>query len=120
MDKEEMFNLFDKYRRNDNSYALDRYDLGTILNCIIKEYELLIKNIEAEHKINTSILEAKVYAYEKIIANSNFKTVLEEPKSNTNKDMEALKKGEDIKEIPQFQGTLEQLDKLSIRGENNV
>ena len=54
-----------------------------------------------------SNLEAKVYAYEKIIANSNFKTVLEEPKSNTNKD---------IKEIPQFQGTLEQLDKLSIKG----
>lgn len=27
--------------------------------------------------------------------------------------------GEDIKEIPQFEGTLEQLDKLSIRGKNN-
>lgn len=28
-------------------------------------------------------------------------------------------RGEDIKEIPQFEGTLEQLDKLSIRGEDN-
>jgi DNA repair ATPase RecN len=28
-------------------------------------------------------------------------------------------KGEDIKEIPQFEGTLEQLDKLSIRGKDN-
>lgn len=26
-------------------------------------------------------------------------------------------RGEDIKEIPQFEGTLEQLDKLSIRGD---
>lgn len=74
--------------------------------CIRKEsFNLLALEVIAYFMPIISNLEAKVYAYEKIIANSNFKTVLEEPKSNTNK------------EIPQFQGTLEALDKLSIRGE---
>ena len=96
---------------NDTKKIDTRY--GDTEVCIKEEsFNLLAQEIITYFMPIISNLEAKVYAYEKIIANSNFKSVLEETKSNTNKDIEALKEGKDIKEIPQFQGTLEALDKL--------
>lgn len=46
------------------------------------------KKIEIDRKLELSELQGKVYAYEKIIANSNFKTILEEPKTNKKKEGE--------------------------------
>ena len=49
------------------------------------------KEIEIDRKLEISELEAKVYAYEKIIANSNFKTILEDNKIKK----KTKKRGED-------------------------
>ena len=52
-------------------------------------FEDIAKEISIEIKLMTAELQAKVYTYEKIIANSNFKPILqEEIESNVNDDIE--------------------------------
>ena len=44
------------------------------------KFDTLIKQIDLEHRLEIAELEAKVYTYEKIIANSNFAPILKENK----------------------------------------
>ena len=80
MNKEEIINLFpwDEY----NEISRGKRDKESI-----KE---VVEKIIIKHKLYTSELEGKVYTYEKIIANSNFKAI-------NDKSVESLKKK--IKEL---------------------
>lgn len=71
MNKEEIMNLFEFYNNGNGNYLnkTSYKDIETVVDKII----ILYKLINAE-------LEAKVYTYEKIIANSNFKPILKEKK----------------------------------------
>lgn len=62
------------------TYTSNYYLYDTTIDEIIKE-------LQTEIKLYTANLEAKVYAYEKIIANSNFSVILKE-----NKKTKELKK----------------------------
>ena len=80
MNKEEILNLFTWDRNDELSYSKrNKNSIGEV-----------VENIIIKHKLYTSELEAKVYTYEKIIANSNFKAI-------NNKSVESLKKK--IKEL---------------------
>ena len=63
MNREELMCMF---KKDDYPYS----------NCIkqykIKDFEDIIDKIVIKHKLELLELEAKVYTYEKIIANSNF------------------------------------------------
>lgn len=78
MNKEELMKLFE----------FDEFEKTRFYNK--KDMENIIKQVILNHKLYTSELEAKVYTYEKIIANSNFKAI-------NNKSVESLKKK--IKEL---------------------
>ena len=73
MNKEEIMSLFEFYNDGSVKYLKKIYyeDIETVVDKIIILYKL--KNAE---------LEAKVYTYEKIIANSNFKPILKEKKGD--------------------------------------
>lgn len=80
MNKEEILKLFPWDMHDGISYSKrDKNSIGEVVEKII-----------TKHKLYTSELEAKVYAYEKIIANSNFKAI-------NDKSVESLKKK--IKEL---------------------
>ncbi len=56
------------------------------------EYRDFREKIIAKHKTAIAELEAKVYTYEKIIANSNFKSVLSKDKQALEKRIKELEK----------------------------
>ena len=63
---------------------LNKYE-SSGCKCVFKgNFENVAKEISAEIKLLNAELQAKVYTYEKIIANSNFKPVLEKKKSKEN------------------------------------
>jgi hypothetical protein len=73
MNKEEIMNLFEFY--NDGCV--------TYLNhTSYKDIETVVDKIIILYKLKNAELEAKVYTYEKIIANSNFKPILKEKKGD--------------------------------------
>ena len=78
MNKEELMKLFE----------FNEYGRTEFYNK--KDIENKIEQISLKHKLYTSELESKVYTYEKIIANSNFKAI-------NDKSVESLKKK--IKEL---------------------
>lgn len=73
MNKEDLMKMFQK-------------DVYPSSDCIkqyrIKDFEDIIEKIVIKHKLLISELEAKVYTYEKIIANSNFAPILKENKKS--------------------------------------
>lgn len=73
MSKEELMSMFEK-------------DVYPSSDCIkqyrIRDFEVIIDKIIIKHKLELSELEAKVYTYEKIIANSNFAPILKENKKS--------------------------------------
>ena len=71
MNEKELMSMFEK-DSYPNSNCIRRYH--------IKEFENIIRDIVTKHKLEIAKLEAKVYAYEKIIANSNFSAILKENK----------------------------------------
>jgi hypothetical protein len=71
MNKEELMSMFQK-----DSYPSD----DCIKHYRITQFEDIIEKIVIKHKLEMAELEAKVYAYEKIIANSNFLPILKENK----------------------------------------
>lgn len=76
MNKEDLMEMFQKdvYPSSDH-----------IKHYRIKEFEDIIEKIIIKHNLLISELKAKVYTYEKIIANSNFAPILKENK-NTKKE----------------------------------
>ena len=72
MNKEEILNLFDFYNNGSGAH-LNHTDYDSISR--------VVDNIIILYKLKNAELEAKVYTYEKIIANSNFKPILKENKS---------------------------------------
>lgn len=68
MNKEELLKLYDKYRKENWKVLYE------------DDYEKLVEHILILHNLDKAELEAKVYTYEKIIANSNFRTILKEPR----------------------------------------
>lgn len=75
-------NIFNKYStgkkdyingKDYSIYSINLYDLNKIIDEINKD---ILKETERD----IAELEAKVYTYETIIANSNFKPILKEPK----------------------------------------
>lgn len=49
----------------------------------IKEFEDIIGKIVIKHELEIAELQAKVYTYEKIIANSNFAPILKDKKARS-------------------------------------
>ena len=68
MNKEEILKLFDFYNNGSGTY-LNHSDYNSISK--------IVDNIIILYKLKNAELEAKVYTYEKIIANSNFAPILE-------------------------------------------
>ena len=67
MDKEEILKLFDFYNNGRGTY-LNHSDYNSISK--------IVDNIIILYKLKNAELEAKVYTYERIIANSNFAPIL--------------------------------------------
>lgn len=59
-------------------------------NNLKNEIDMLISYYQKELAIENAELEAKVYTYENIIANSNFKSVLTKDKASMQKKIEEL------------------------------
>lgn len=76
MNKEDLMEMFEKDTYS-GSDCIKKYR--------IEAFEDIIEKIVIKHKLLISELEAKVYTYEKIIANSNFAPILKENK-NTKKE----------------------------------
>lgn len=66
MNEEDLMSMFEK-----DTYPYQNY----IKQYEIAEFENIITKIVIKHKLEIAELEAKVYTYEKIIANSNFRTI---------------------------------------------
>lgn len=81
MNKEEILELFKKHYdgREYYEYRLRAYDL-----------EGIIETILTKHKLELAESEAKVYTYENIIANSNFKAVNNKSIDSLNKKIKEL------------------------------
>ena len=73
MSKEELMSMFEKEVYPNSDY---------IQHYRVEEFEVIIDKIIIKHKLELSELEAKVYTYEKIIANSNFAPILKENKKS--------------------------------------
>lgn len=69
MDKKEIMNLFEFYDNGSGAY-LNHSDYKSI--------EKVVDNIIILYKLKNAEQEAKIYTYEKIIANSNFAPILKE------------------------------------------
>lgn len=76
MNKEEIMNLFEFWDNGSGAY-LNRTSY--------KDIEKVVDEIIILYKLKNAELEAKVYTYEKIIANSNFKPILKENKNKESK-----------------------------------
>ena len=83
MNKEELMNLFEFYNNGSGSH-LNRTSY--------KDIENVVDNIIILYKTKNAELEAKVYTYEKIIANSNFKSILTKDKESMQKKIKELEK----------------------------
>ena len=75
MNKEEILKLFDFYDNGSGPY-LNHTDYNSISK--------IVDNIIILYKLKNAELEAKIYTYERIIANSNFAPILggKDEKSN--------------------------------------
>ena len=63
---------------------LNKYEFSSS-RCVFEgHFKNIAKEIDIEFKLLTAELQAKVYTYEKLIANSNFKPILEKKKSKEN------------------------------------
>ena len=76
MNEKDIENIFEKYMHKkgaiaDNFISITANNYGEFVNALLTKHELLLAE-----------LKAKVYAYEKIISNSNFKTLVEETKDS--------------------------------------
>ena len=83
----------------------------------IQRLSSLIKNQEDQLKANNLMINDLLDRIIKAIKYIE-KEPIDDEIEYTTRLLDILR-GEDIKEIPQFEGTLEQLDKLSIRGNND-
>ena len=79
MNREEITALFNKYGKKQwTTDTLKSITIGSDnFNLII---DTILDNIEVKHKLELAELEAKVYTYEHIIANSNFAPLIKENK----------------------------------------
>lgn len=82
MTEEELINMFER-----DNYPYDQY----IKHYKIVEFKDIIRTINIKYKLELAELKAKVYTYEKIIANSNFATILVESKRNIKNKKEVIK-----------------------------
>lgn len=73
--------IFIKYKE---SYEGRWNNLNKIIN-LEKNEDVIVRELLTLFEVKLANSEAKVYAYEKIIANSNFKVVLEKPKKESDK-----------------------------------
>lgn len=73
MNKNEIMNLFEFYNNGSGNY---------LNKTSYKDIEIVVDKIIILYKLKNAELEAKVYTYEKIIANSNFAPILKENKKS--------------------------------------
>ena len=78
MNKNVIENIFKKYMQGTENTIITNKCISMDTN----NYEMFVKEILTEYELLVAELKAKVYAYEKIIANSNFKILVEEPKDS--------------------------------------
>ena len=78
MNKNVIENIFKKYMQGTENTIITNKCISMDTN----NYEMFVKEILTEHELLVAELKAKVYAYEKIIANSNFKILVEETKDS--------------------------------------
>lgn len=89
MNKEKITNIFDNY-----GHLISKCDEHKHIEIGSDKFNMAVEQLLINYKLEKAELEAKVYTYEKIIANSNFKSVL-------SKDKQALEKR--IKELEKIQ-----------------
>lgn len=107
MDREKIKDILDKSKIS----AIDEINILEYIDELEQVKEEYIKSLDKLDIYENRIAKAIEY----IESNEKEYGSLEE----NEKIILDILKGEDIKEIPQFEGTLEQLEKLSINGEDN-
>ena len=81
MNKNDIIQIFDEYGEENRMYPCQK-SIG------LKEsnFYMAVDRALTKYRMAVAELEAKIYAYEKIIANSNFKAVLSKDKSKKEED----------------------------------
>lgn len=93
MNKENITSIFNNYgRKVFKSDEYKRIEIGS------NEFDMAIEQILINYKLEKAELEAKVYTYEKIIANSNFKSVLSKDKQALEKRIKELEKMQELEQ----------------------
>lgn len=91
MNKENITEIFNKYGKKIYSYNQNKHiEIGS------DEFNMAVEQLLINYKLEKAELEAKVYTYEKIIANSNFKTVLSKDKQALEKRVKELEKLQEL------------------------
>lgn len=92
MNKENITEIFNKYGKkiwsNDKT---NHIEIGS------DNFNMAVEQLLIYYKLEKAELEAKVYTYEKIIANSNFKSVLSKDKQALEKRVKELEKMQELK-----------------------
>lgn len=91
MDKENITNIFNNYGKKIYSCNQNKHiEIGS------DEFNMAVEQLLINYKLEKAELEAKVYTYEKIIANSNFKSVLSKDKQALEKRVKELEKLQEL------------------------
>ena len=92
MNKENITEIFNNYGGKIYSYDKTKHiEIGS------DGFDMAVEKLLTIYKLEKAELEAKVYNYEKIIANSNFKTVLSKDKQALEKRVKELEKLQELK-----------------------
>lgn len=91
MNKENITEIFNNYGKKLYSYDDHKHiEIGS------DNFNMAVEKLLINYKLEKAELEAKVYTYEKIIANSNFKSVLSKDKQALEKRVKELEKLQEL------------------------
>ena len=94
MNKEKITNIFDNY-----GYLISKCDEHKHIEIGSDKFNMAVEQLLINYKLEKAELEAKVYTYEKIIANSNFKSVLSKDKQALEKRVKELEKMQELEQV---------------------
>lgn len=91
MNEENITNIFNNYGYQESICDKNkRIEIGS------DKFNMAVEQLLINCKLEKAELEAKVYTYEKIIANSNFKSVLSKDKQALEKRIKELEKMQEL------------------------
>ena len=91
MNKENITNIF-----NNHGKKIYTYDQNKHIEIGSDGFNMAVEQLLINYKLEKAELEAKVYTYEKIIANSNFKSILSKDKQALEKRVKELEKMQEL------------------------